>query len=141
MTELEENDLEFEALVREFTTDISAAQFAEFDENVPVSEPLINENDIDWREKAREDSINAVRNRDKIIEIQDDLDEIEDEDTQNENVEENLTAAEVINFLDRICCRPVIDEESQSMLGTVMKKLEDIQISKRKQSSIRDYFR
>lgn len=141
LTELEENDLEFEALVREFTTDISAAQFAKFDENVPVSEPLINENDIDWREKTREDSINAVRNRDKIIEIQDDLDEIEDEDTQNENVEENLTAAEVINFLDRICCSPVIDEESQSMLGTVMKKLEDIQISKRKQSSIRDYFR
>lgn len=141
LTELEENDLEFEALVREFTTDISAAQFANFDENVPVSEPLINENDIDWREKAREDSINAFLNRDKIIEIQDDLDEIEDEDTHDENVEKNLSATEVINLLDRICCSPVIDEESQSMLGTVIKKLEDIQISKRKQSSIRDYFR
>ena len=30
-----DNDLEFEALVKEFTTDVSAAEYTNFDENVP----------------------------------------------------------------------------------------------------------
>ena len=38
----QDDDLEFEALVKEFTTDISAAEYANFDENVPASEPMIN---------------------------------------------------------------------------------------------------
>ena len=33
----EDDDLEFEALVRELTTDISAAEYANFDENVQAS--------------------------------------------------------------------------------------------------------
>ena len=42
-------NLEFEASLEEFTTDISAAEYANFDENVPASEPMINEFEIDWR--------------------------------------------------------------------------------------------
>ena len=56
------DDLEFEALLKEFTTDISAAEYANFDENVPASEPMINEFEIDWRQRVREDSINAIQN-------------------------------------------------------------------------------
>ena len=33
----EDDDLEFQALVKEFTTDISAAEYINFDKNVPVS--------------------------------------------------------------------------------------------------------
>ena len=44
----EDDDLGFEALVKEFTTDISAAEYANFDENVQASEPMINEFEIDW---------------------------------------------------------------------------------------------
>ena len=44
----EDDDLEFEALVKEFTTDISAAEYTNFDKNVPASEPMINEFEIDW---------------------------------------------------------------------------------------------
>ena len=58
----EDNDLGFEALVKEFTTDISAAEYANFDENVPASEPMINEFEIDWRQWVKEDSINAIQN-------------------------------------------------------------------------------
>ena len=53
----EDDDLEFEALVKEFTTDISAAEFSNFDNNVPASEQMINQFEIDWRhgaEKTRE---------------------------------------------------------------------------------------
>ena len=47
LMEVEEDDgLEFEALLKLFTTDISAAEYANFDENVPASEPMINEFEI-----------------------------------------------------------------------------------------------
>ena len=39
----EDDDLEFETLVKEFTTDISAAEYVNFFENVPPSERMINE--------------------------------------------------------------------------------------------------
>ena len=44
----EDDDLEFEALVKEFTTDISTAECANFDENVPAFKPMINEFEIYW---------------------------------------------------------------------------------------------
>ena len=44
----EDDDLEFEALVKEFTTDISAAEYANLNDNVPASEPMINDFEIDW---------------------------------------------------------------------------------------------
>ena len=39
LMEVEDDDLEFEALVKGFGTNISAAECANFDENVPASEP------------------------------------------------------------------------------------------------------
>ena len=49
LMEVEEDDgLEFEAFLKLFTTDISAAEYANFDENVPASEPMINEFEVDW---------------------------------------------------------------------------------------------
>ena len=39
LMEVEDDDLEFEALVKGFGTNISAAEYANFDENVPASEP------------------------------------------------------------------------------------------------------
>ena len=51
-----DNDLEFEALVKEFTTDVSAAGYTNFDENVPTSEPMIYEFEINWQQRVREDS-------------------------------------------------------------------------------------
>ena len=63
LMEVEEDDgLEFEAFLKLFTTDISAAEYANFDENVPASEPMINEFEVDWQQRVREDSINAIQN-------------------------------------------------------------------------------
>ena len=71
-----DDDLEFEALVKEFTMDISAVEYANFDANVPASEPMINEFEIDWRQRVRDDSIKAIQNReisnDQVVENSDD---------------------------------------------------------------------
>ena len=45
----------------------------------------------------------------------------------DDNKEENLSYAEIITLLERICRSPIIDEESQHMLSSVMKKVEDLQ--------------
>ena len=99
----EDDDLEFEALVNEFTTDISAAEYANFDENVLAFEPMINEFEIDWRQRVREDSINAIQNpeiaSDHVEEISD------DEGSNDENDElkqESMGFKEIITMLDKM---------------------------------------
>ena len=80
--EVEEDDnLEFETLEKEFTTDISAAEYANFDKNVLVSESLINEFEIDWRQRVREDSINAIQNPEIAS---DQFEEISNDDGSND---------------------------------------------------------
>ena len=138
----EDEDLEFEALVKEFTTDISAAEYANFDENVSASEPMINEFEINWRQRVRQDSINAIQNpeiaSDQVEEISDD-DESNDEN--DELKQESMGFKEIITMLDKIKRCPVFDDgDSQDMLSMITKKIEDLQLRNRKQSSIKAYF-
>ena len=84
--EIEDEELEFKALFQESHPDVSATEYINFDANISVSEPLINEHRIDWWQKSREDCINAILNKNNIAqEISDDdnddvkeVDEIED---------------------------------------------------------------
>ena len=48
LMEIEEEDLEFEALVQELCPDVSATEYVNVDADIPASEPLINENKTDW---------------------------------------------------------------------------------------------
>ena len=72
LIEIEEEDLEFEAL-QKLCRDVSTTEYVYFDADIPSSEPLINEHKIDWRQKSREDCINFVLNENNIAqEISDD---------------------------------------------------------------------
>ena len=42
---------EDEALVRDLSPYMSAVGYVYFDANIPTSEPMINENKVDWRER------------------------------------------------------------------------------------------
>ena len=48
LMKVEEDDLEFEALVRELSPDMSATDYVYFDANNPKSKPIINEHKVDW---------------------------------------------------------------------------------------------
>ena len=48
--EIEEEDLEFAALVQELCSDVSATEYVNFNADIPASEHLINEHKIDWRQ-------------------------------------------------------------------------------------------
>ena len=50
---LEVDDLEFEVLIKEFTTDISAAEYPNFGKNVSASEPMTNQIKIHWPQRVR----------------------------------------------------------------------------------------
>ena len=132
----EDDDLEFEALVKEFTADISAAEYANFDENV------LNEFEIDWRQRVREDGINAIQNPEIAS---DQVEEISDDDRSNDKNDElrqeSMGYKEIITMQDKMRRCPVFDDDdSQDMLSTIAKKIEDLQLKNRKQSSIKAYF-
>jgi len=144
LMELEEDDLEFKALVREFTPDVSALEYVNFDADIQASEPMINDQEIDWRERVREDAINAVKNPVNLsIEIPDDeINENENGDcsveTGNNDREQNTSCRELITILDKLQKCSLLD--SQAMLSTITKKIEDIQIANRKQTTITNFF-
>ena len=123
---------------KEFTTDISAAEYANLDENVPASEPMINEFEIDWRQRVREDSVNAIQNPEIAS---DQVEEISHDDRSNdENDEfkqESMGFKEIITMLDKMKRCPVFDDDSQDILSTIAKKIEDLQLKNQKQSSIK----
>ena len=50
LMEVEKDDVEFEALARELSSNISAAEYVYFDTDIPTSESMINEREVDWRE-------------------------------------------------------------------------------------------
>ena len=59
------DDLEFERLVRELSPDMSATEYACFNVDIPTSEPMINEHEVDWKERLQEDCINAITTQSK----------------------------------------------------------------------------
>ena len=139
---LEADDLEFDALLKEFSTDITADEYVSFDENLPVSEPMVNTFEIDWRQRVREECINAIqKNSDFVEEISDnDDDDDDDDDFENNFEEENMNFGEIIATLDKLKRCSVFDDVSHDMLSAITKKIEDLQLKSRKQSSITLYF-
>ena len=82
--EVEEDDLEFEALLRGLSFDMSAAEYVYFDADVPTSEPMINEHEVDWQERLQGDCINTIATKSNVSkktqEISDDDDVMKEED-------------------------------------------------------------
>ena len=115
LMEIEEEDLEFEALVQELCPDVSATKYINFDAGIPASEPLINEHKIHWQQKSREDCINAVLNENNIAqEISDD--DNDDDEEVDEIEDKTLSFTESLKMLDKINKCSFLDEESHKML-------------------------
>ena len=102
-------------------------QYVNFDADIPASEPLIIEHKIDWRQKSREDCINAVLNENNIAqEISDD--DNDDDEEVDEIEDKTLSFTESLKMLDKINKCSFLDEESHKMLSTATKKLENLQL-------------
>ena len=60
--------------------DDSSTEYVTFDANITAPKPLINEHKIEWRQKSREDCINAVLNENNIAQEFSDDDNDDDEE-------------------------------------------------------------
>ena len=139
LMEVEKNDLESETLVKELTTGISTGEYANFDENVPASEPMINEFEIYLRQRVWDDSINAFQNPEIAS---DQVEEISDDNDKNDELEqESMGLKKIITMLDKMRRCFVFDSDSQDVLSTITKRIVNLQLKNRKQSSIKAYFK
>ena len=104
-----------------------------FEENVPASEPKINEFEVDWREQVKKDTINAIQNPENAS---DQVEEISNDDGSNdyndELEQESMGFTEIITMLDKRKRGLVFDDESQDMLFKITKKIEKLQLKNRK---------
>ena len=69
LMEVMEDELGFEALVRELSRDMSATEYVYFDAYIPTFESMINEHEIDWRERLREDSLAVAADLDPPLQM------------------------------------------------------------------------
>ena len=115
LMEGEEDDLEFQALVRGLSFDMSAAEYVYFDADVPTSEPMINEHEVDWQERLQGDCINTITTKSNVSKK---TQEISDDDVMKEedNIpEEGVSFVESLPMFDKMTKFSFLDDESQMM--------------------------
>ena len=107
--------------------DIYVSDYLNFDAEILT---IINVDEIDWREKVREECIRRT-----VINPNESLhnDQYQDIPDQEEDIEsESVGIVESLDMLDKIRKCTAVDEENQAMLYSVIKKLEGLQLKKRR---------
>ena len=137
MTKAEEDDLEFQIFVRELSIEMSAGEYVYFDADVPTSEQMIREHEVDWRERLQEHCINAITTKSNVNkeaqETSDDNDVEKEDDTQ----EEEVSFVESLAMIDKLKKCSFLDDGSQMMVSILTRKFEDLQIKNKKQKLIK----
>ena len=132
---------EFESLVKELSTDVSAAGYINFDQEVVTSQPSIDVKNIAWRQESRQNAI------DTVMGYHNDQEHLKDfkSDDEEVTIDDSLaikSILEALQLVDRITCftRQYEDGEINESLEVVTEKLQDIMIRNRQQKKITDYF-
>ena len=132
---------EFESLVKELSTDVSAAGYINFDQEVVTSQPSIDVKNIAWRQESRQNAI------DTVMGYHNDQEHLKDfkSDDEEVTIDDFLTMrsiSEALQLVVRITCftRQYEDVEIKKSLEVVTEKLKDIMIRNRQQKKITDYF-
>ena len=140
MTDFAEEE-KFESLVKELSTDVSAAEYIDFGRDVVTSQPSIDVKNIAWQQESRQNAIDTVMGCDND---QEHLKDIESDD-EEVTIDDSLvikSISEALHLVERITCftRQYEDGEINESLELVTEKLEDIMIRNRQQKKITDYF-
>ena len=92
---------EFESLVKELSTDVSAAEYIDFDREVVTSQPSIDVKNIAWRQESRQNAIDTVMG---CHNDQEHLKDIESDD-EEVTIDDSLaikSISEALQLVDRI---------------------------------------
>ena len=126
-------------MVKELSTDVSAAEYIDFDQEVVTSQPLIDVKNTAWRQESRQIVI------DTVMGCHNDQEHLKDIESDYETIDDSLaikSISEALQLVDRITCftRQYEDGEINESLEVVTEKLRDIMIRNRQQKKITDYF-
>ena len=128
-------------MVKELSTDISAAEYIDFDREVVTSQPSIDVKSIAVREESRQNAI------DTVMGCHNDQEHLKDTESDDEEVTiaDSLaikSISEALQLVDRITCftRQYEDGEINESLEVVTEKLQEIMVRNRQQKKITDYF-
>ena len=140
MTDFPEEE-EFESLVKELSTDVSAAEYIDFDREVVTSQPSIDVKNIVWRQESRQNAIETVMGCHNDQEHLKDI-ESDDEEVTSDDSLAIKSISEALQLGDRITCvtRQYEDGKINESLEVVTEKLQDIMIRNRQQKNVTDYF-
>ena len=128
---------EFESLVKELSTDVSATEYIDFDQEVVTSKTLIDFKNIAWQQESCQNAI------DTVIGCHNDQEHLKDIEGDDEEVtiDDSLatkSVSEALQLLNRITCftRQCGDGKINESLEVVTEKLQDIIIRNRQQTKI-----
>ena len=132
---------EFESLVKELSTDVSAAEYIDFDWDVVTSQPSIDVKNIAWWRESHQNAIDTVMGCHNDQDHQKDI----ESDDEEANIDDSLaikSISDALQLVDQITCftRQYEDGEIYESLEMVTEKLQDIMIRNRQQKKITDYF-
>ena len=128
-------------MVKELSTDVSAAEYIDFDREIVTSQSSIDFKNIAWRQESRQNAIGTVMGCHNDQEHLKDIESDDDEVTTDDSLAIKPTS-EALQLVDRITCftRQHEDGEINESLEVVTEKLQDIMIRNRQQKKITDYF-
>ena len=132
--EMEENDSEFDSLVKELCAEASASEYASFDDNVDACEPSVNTESSTWRDELRLECIEEEKKNDD-----DDDDICIVECKEKEEVEEVILPNEVLNLIDRLM-KFALTESEAGMLYGLSERVQAEVMKNKKQKTIESYF-
>ena len=128
-------------MVKELSTDVSAAEYIDFDREVVTIQPSIDVKNIAWPPESRQNAIDTVRGCHNDQEHLKDIESDDEEVTMDDSLAiKSIT--EALQLVDRITCftRQYEDGKINESLEVVTEKLQDMMIRNRQQMKITDYF-
>ena len=127
-------------MVKQLSTDFSAAEYIDFDREVVTSQPSIDVKNIAWRQESRQNVIDTVmgchNDQEHLKDIKSDDEEV--------TIDDSLaikSISEALQLVDRITCfnRQYEDSKIDESMEVATEKLQDIMIRNRQQKKITDY--
>ena len=119
-------------MVKELSTDVSAAEYIDFGREVVTSQPSIDVKNIAWRQESRQNAIDTVmgyrNDQEHLKDIESDDEEVTiDDSLAIKSISEALQSADQITYFTR----QYEDGEINESLEVVTEKLQDIMIRNR----------
>ena len=134
----DENE-EFAKLVKELAGDVDPDDHADFDKDIASSMPAIDAGSISWRQEIRKETTEKHEN---LADVVMDVSSNEDVDEEIGDPERIKSASDALQMMDKVMgfSHQFDNEELRESVVKVIESLQDLQISRRRQTKITTIF-